>query len=35
MKWDQEIGREFQKRFRALRIVTPEEFLSVMEQPML
>ena len=33
MKWDQAAGREFQKRFRALRIVTPEEFLRVMEQP--
>ena len=32
MKWDQETSREFQKRFRTLRIVTPEEFLRVMEQ---
>jgi putative PIN family toxin of toxin-antitoxin system len=32
MKWNQEAGREFQKRFRTLRIVTPEEFLRVMEQ---
>lgn len=33
MNWDQETGREFQKRFRLLKIVTPEEFLRVMEQP--
>jgi predicted nucleic acid-binding protein len=32
MKWNQEEGCEFQKRFRALRIVTPEGFLCVMEQ---
>ncbi len=33
MKWNQAAGREFQKRFRSLRIVTPEEFLRVMAQP--
>lgn len=33
MKWNREDGREFQKRFRALRIVTPEEFLRVVEDP--
>lgn len=33
MNWNQEEGREFQKRFRFLKIVTPEEFLRVMEQP--
>lgn len=33
MNWNQETGREFQKRFRSLKIVTPEEFLRVMEQP--
>jgi putative PIN family toxin of toxin-antitoxin system len=32
MKWEQEAGREFQKRFRFLKIVTPQEFLQVMEQ---
>ncbi|HMY74803.1 MAG TPA: hypothetical protein PLQ88_23490 [Blastocatellia bacterium] len=32
MNWHQEAGREFQKRFRSLRIVTPEEFLRAMEQ---
>lgn len=31
MNWNQEAGREFQKRFRFLRIVTPEQFLRVME----
>jgi putative PIN family toxin of toxin-antitoxin system len=31
MKWDTEDGRDFQKRFRFLRIVTPVEFLNVME----
>ena len=33
MKWDQEAGREFQQRFRFLKIVTPEEFLQVVGQP--
>jgi putative PIN family toxin of toxin-antitoxin system len=33
MNWQQEAGREFQRRFRFLKIVTPEEFLRVMEQP--
>ena len=28
MRWDQEEGREFQKRFRFLRVVTPEAFLT-------
>jgi len=27
MKWENEEGREFQKRFRFLKIVTPERFL--------
>ena len=31
MKWDTEEGRDFQKRFRFLKIVTPVEFLNVME----
>ena len=31
MKWEQETGREFQRRFRVLKIVTPIEFLQVME----
>ena len=31
MRWDQEEGREFQKRFRFLRIVTPEAFLTETE----
>ena len=35
MNWNQEAGRDFQKRFRFLKIVTPEEFLRVMEQPAL
>ncbi len=30
MKWEQETGREFQRRFRFLKIVTPIEFLQVM-----
>lgn len=29
MNWNQEAGREFQQRFRFLKIVTPEEFLQV------
>jgi putative PIN family toxin of toxin-antitoxin system len=33
MKWNREAGREFQKRFRTLQIVAPEEFQRVMEQP--
>lgn len=32
MKWEKEEGREFQKRFRFLRIVTPENFLASMEK---
>lgn len=32
MKWEKGEGREFQKRFRFLKIVSPEEFLRVMEQ---
>lgn len=32
MKWNQEAGREFQKRFRSLKIVAPEEFLAAMEK---
>lgn len=32
MKWNQEAGREFQKRFRFLKIVAPEEFLAAMEK---
>lgn len=31
MNWNQEAGREFQQRFRFLKIVTPEEFLHAME----
>ncbi len=30
MKWEQEAGREFQKRFRFLKIVTPENFLAAL-----
>lgn len=33
MDWHNEDGREFQKRFRFLKVVIPEEFLRVMEQP--
>ena len=33
MDWHKEEGRAFQKRFRFLKVVTPEEFLRVMEQP--
>ncbi len=32
VKWTQEAGREFQKRFRFLKIVAPEEFLAAMEK---
>lgn len=32
MDWHSEEGREFQKRFRFLKIVTPEEFLHAMQQ---
>ncbi len=32
MKWENEEGREFQKRFRFLRIVTPENFLASIEK---
>jgi predicted nucleic acid-binding protein len=31
MKWEQEEGRAFQRRFRFLKIVTPVEFLKLME----
>ena len=31
MKWEKEEGREFQKRFRFLKILTPEEFLAIVE----
>lgn len=31
MKWEKEDGREFQKRFRFLQIVTPETFLAVVK----
>ena len=32
MKWENEEGREFQRRFRFLQIVTPENFLAAMEK---
>ncbi len=32
MKWEKEEGREFQKRFRLLRIVTPENFLAAVDK---
>lgn len=32
MNWNQEAGREFQQRFRFLKIITPEEFLRIMVQ---
>ncbi|MEK6299179.1 MAG: putative toxin-antitoxin system toxin component, PIN family [Acidobacteriota bacterium] len=32
MKWETEDGREFQKRFRGLKIVDPIGFLKVIEQ---
>ncbi len=31
MKWENETGRDFQKRFRFLQIVTPENFLAAVE----
>ena len=31
MKWETEEGRKFQKRFRFLKIVTPEAFLAEIE----
>lgn len=31
MKWEQEEGRAFQRRFRFLKIVTPVEFLKALE----
>lgn len=31
MDWNKEAGREFQKRFRFLKIVNPQEFVQVME----
>ena len=32
MKWEREAGREFQKRFRFLKIVTPLSFLEEVEK---
>ena len=32
MKWEKEEGREFQKRFRFLQIVTPETLLAAVEK---
>ena len=32
MKWEKEESREFQKQFRFLKVVSPEEFLRRMEQ---
>jgi uncharacterized protein len=32
MKWEQEEGRRFQQRFRFLKIVSPVEFLQILEQ---
>lgn len=32
MKWEKEEGREFQKRFRFLKIVTPENFLASVDK---
>lgn len=32
MKWEKEEGREFQKRFLFLKIVTPEKFLALVEK---
>ena len=32
MKWEKEEGREFQKRYRFLKIASPVEFLRLMEQ---
>jgi hypothetical protein len=32
MDWDKDEGREFQKRFRFLKIVTPEVFLDEIEK---
>lgn len=31
-KWDDETGREFQKRFRFLKIMSPNEFLAEMDR---
>ena len=31
MRWEKEEGRAFQKRFRFLKILTPEEFLAIVE----
>ncbi len=31
-KWTDAVGREFQRQYRFLKIVTPEEFLQAMEQ---
>lgn len=33
MNWSQEASREFQRRFRFLKIVTPEEFLRLIKPP--
>jgi len=32
MRWDRDAGREFQKRFRFLKVVTPEVFLDEMKK---
>lgn len=32
MRWDRDAGREFQKRFRFLKVVTPEVFLAEMKK---
>lgn len=32
MKWEKEEGREFQKRFRFLKILTPENFLAAVDK---
>ena len=32
MRWDTEDGRDFQKRFRSLKIVRPETFLEEIER---
>jgi putative PIN family toxin of toxin-antitoxin system len=34
MRWDTEEGREFQKRFRSLKIVDPVTFLKELKQPL-
>jgi hypothetical protein len=32
MDWNQDAGRDFQKRFRFLKITTPEVFLDEIEK---